>query len=128
MIRRHRQVKQPIAAGTAFFVELGQTFSQRFVAVQIVKLGSMIKGRLAKCIPDFVPDRLSGKFANCLSEFFAKSVVRLIPAGHAYDGNRRWQLAVRRQIVECGNQFAVSKVAGRSENHDGTRLRYGAAR
>ena len=128
LIGRDREIEKSIAARAAFGVDLVQALSQTFVARLIAEVALMVVNRLRKSIPDFVANRLARKFSRRFLEFFSKVTVGFFAPGETDDGDGGWQIAVGREIIKSGNEFAMGQIAGRAEDHDAAWLRNGAGR
>ena len=128
LLGRGGEIKKTIAARAALLIEAVETFRQLLVALLVAEFALMIEERLGEAIPDFVAHGLPGEIPGRFLHFMAELLVRLGPAGEADHRDRRWHLAVRRDVVERGHEFAVSEVAGRAENDDGARLRQSLGR
>ena len=92
LLRRGREIEQPITARAAFLVGLLESFRERLVAFLVVELALMIKKRLGKRLPNFVPHRLTRKLFRCLGEIVAKLIIFFGPASETDDRNRWWKL------------------------------------
>ena len=71
-----------------------------------------------KIFPQVIIDRLAGEFSCGLFEFGPENLVRFVPAREPHDADGRGEGAVGGEIVECGNEFAVSEVARGTEDHE----------
>ena len=118
LIRRGREIKKTIAACPPLLVDLVQTLRQTFVAGLVFKFALVIKNGLRESFPDFVAHRLPGEFSCRVLELASKFVIAFFATRKANDRDRGRQLAVGREIVESGDELAMSEVAGRAENHD----------
>src|SRR5207237_6972427 len=85
----------------------------------------VIKNRLRESFPNLVAHRLPGEFSCRFLELASKSVIAFFATCKANDRDRGRKLAISRQIVESGDELAMSEVTGRAENHDAARLRHG---
>src|SRR5205823_7155497 len=128
LIGRSRKVEKAITARPAFLVDLIETFRQTFVTGSIFKFALMVKNRLRKSFPNFVPDVLPGKFAGRFLKLAPELVVGFLAARETDNGGGGRQLTIGGQIIECRDEFAVREIAGRAENHDRARLRHRARR
>ena len=122
LVRRDGEIKKPVAACAALFVDLVQFGGKSFVAGLVAKIALMIKNRLRERFPDFVTNALSGKFSCRFLHLLPELVITLFASREAdnCDGGR--QLAIGGKIVKRWHQLAMSEIAGGAENDDAARL------
>src|ERR1035441_7499356 len=107
LIGRDGKIEKPVAACAAFGVDFIQALRQTLVAGFIAEVALMIVNRLRESIPDFVANRLARKFSRRFLEFLSKVAVGFFAPGEADDGNSGRQIAVGREIIKSGNEFAM---------------------
>jgi len=116
------QIKEAVATGARFLVDLIETLRQSFISALVFELASMIKDRFGKRFPNVIADCLARKLATRVFELVSELVVAFLSPGETDDCHGRREIAIGGKVVERGNQFAMSKIAGSTEDHDGARL------
>jgi len=101
LVGRDREIEKPVAAGTAFAIDLIEAFRQTFVAGGIVKFARVIEKRLAESIPHLIAHRLAGKLAGRFLLFLAEFFVGFFPTREADHRDGRRQFGS--DVVERGN-------------------------
>src|SRR5438067_1391656 len=110
LLRRGREVEQAITAGAALLVDFVEPFGERAITALVLELALMIKKRNRESFPDFLAHLLARKIFRGFLELVTKLLIRFWPAGEADHSCARRQLAVRRQIVKRGNEFAMRQI------------------
>src|SRR5207244_119447 len=96
-------------------------------AIVIAELAAMVKNVLCEALPQLVLHGLSRKLFDGLLDFAAELLVRFVAPCKPDHGEAGGEIAVGRDVVERGNEFAVREIASRAENHHGAWLRHGPA-
>jgi hypothetical protein len=80
-------------------IDFIESFGQGFVTSFVSELALVIKDRLRKVFPDFIPHALSRKLARGFFEIAPEFVVSFWPAGETDNLHSWWKVAIGREIV-----------------------------
>ena len=114
--RRGREVEEPVAARAESLIDAVEFASKRRVAIRLIEAAAVVENIGGEARPKLVVDRAAGIFAHGLAEFLAESFARFVASGKADNGERGRKVSVRSEIVERGDKFAASQVAGCAED------------
>ena len=115
-------VEQAIALAAAAGVNLVEAFSKGGVSCDIVELRLVVADAVDEILPNL---RVVAAAGNLFVELFksgAELGVGFFAAGEADDVDTGGQLAIDGEVVERGDELAVSQVSSGSEDHHGAWL------
>jgi hypothetical protein len=104
-------------------VELRETFGQLLVTSFITKLAPVIKNRLRKRVPDFVAHRLTRKLARGFFDITPEFVIAFVAPSESHDDHAGWEFAVRCQVIQRRDKFAMREITRSAEDYDAAWLR-----
>ena len=125
LIGRDREIKEPIAAGAAFLLELLEPFARAACSPRHQRTRFDDKRPIARSCSRIRRAPSAGNVFARFPELRAKFVIALRSPRHADDRQVRRQFAIGRDVVERGDELAMSEITGRAEDHDGAGFRHG---
>ena len=126
--RAHAEVEQTVTARAVLRVKSIQFLSQLAISIFVAKLAAVIVNPICECVPNLLIFSRTRKFADRLSQFFAKAFVGFLTPGEASDLGGSWQIPVCFDVVERRNQLSVGQVPRGTKNDYIARLRKRATR
>lgn len=118
-LRGGGEIEEAVGSGAAFGVELVEEAAKGDVAFDVLELALMIMNGLRETGPELLRVGLAGVFFVGGFELGAEDVVTLFATGKADDFELGREVSAGCDVVERRDEFAVSEIAGSTEDHDG---------
>ena len=120
--RRRRQIKQPVALGSALALDAGKLLADLLVGRFVVGIALDIGDAAEHALDHALIDLPGGEFRQAFGEIVAKRVARRWRCGDADQGERFRQQSLDGEIIKRRHQQPVGEVARRAENHEAARI------